>query len=341
MIPNAPMDLQHLRRLPAGLALLLAVLAASAVGVAHASAQTHSASSPAAPSPSAPPLAVEVRNESEPVLCAEKDNVALTFASPQVRRFRIQAVHPAYLGALVADRTEPNWTACDMSGDPAFPAAPKRVTFFETPDLWLTGYTFPAFWRPASVPVRVGDTATEGLHMVQLWVRRDERAEEVLVFYPPDGYWRARPLAPPHLANTAYGSSFLLGPVETEGRPLVKLKEIAFDPATRTFTLAFAGGGSARLALSALDRESMVLDVSLDGPVTGHPFAALRSMYVTAFNADVAQVAWRAPGAKGWAEGDILDFSGGPVLDLWAGRLAPSRHNTSAPDMVFGPFEGP
>ncbi|MFG1395990.1 hypothetical protein [Roseixanthobacter pseudopolyaromaticivorans] len=288
----------------------------------------------------AEPLAVKVRNESEPVLCAEKDNVALTFSSPEVRRFRIQAVHPAYLGALVADRTEPNWTACDMSGDPAFPAAPKRVTFFETPDLWLTGYTFPAFWRPADVPVRVGDTVTQGLHMVQLWVRRDERAEEVLVVYPPDGYWRARPLTPAHLANTAYGTSFLLGPVETEGRPLVKLKEIAFDPATRTFTLAFAGGGSARLSVKGLDRDEMVLDVVFDAAVEGKPFAALRSMYVTAFNADVARVAWRAPGMKGWGEGDILDFKGGPVLDLWAGRLVPSRHNTSAPDMVFGPFSG-
>ncbi|OYY21905.1 MAG: hypothetical protein B7Y65_04560, partial [Azorhizobium sp. 35-67-15] len=57
-----------------------------------------------------------------------------------------------------------------------------------------------------------------------------------------------------------------------------------------------------------------------------------------AFNADVARVAWRAPGLKGWGEGDIMDFKGGPVLDLWAGRLVPSRHNTSAPDMVFGPF---
>ena len=40
-------------------------------------------------------LAVEVTNGSEPVLCAEKDNVAIQFASPEVRHFQIEAAHPA------------------------------------------------------------------------------------------------------------------------------------------------------------------------------------------------------------------------------------------------------
>ncbi|WP_051357294.1 hypothetical protein [Azorhizobium doebereinerae] len=292
----------------------------------------------------AEPLAVEVRNDSRPTLCAETDNVALTFSSPAVSspavaRFRITAVHPAYIGTLAVDRTAADFTACDMSGDPAVPAAPKRVTFYETPDLWLTGYTFPSFWRPAAVPFRVGDKVVEGLHMVQLWVRHAERAEEVMVVYPPDGYWRARPLPPAHLGAAGYGSSFLVGPVETDGRPLVKLKEIAFDPATRTFSLAFAGGGGARLRLAQLDREQLALEVTLDGAITGAPFAALRSMYVTEFNADVTRLAWKAPGRPGWSEAPVMDFAGGKASELWAGRLVPSRHNTSAPDMVFGPFE--
>jgi hypothetical protein len=33
-----------------------------------------------------------------------------------------------------------------------------------------------------------------------------------------------------------------------------------------------------------------------------------------------------------------MTFRGGKVTDLWAGRLVPSRHNTSAPDMVFNRF---
>ena len=42
-------------------------------------------------------LAVKVENLSKPVLCAEEDNVTLMFTSPKVRRFRIEALHPAYL----------------------------------------------------------------------------------------------------------------------------------------------------------------------------------------------------------------------------------------------------
>jgi hypothetical protein len=39
-------------------------------------------------------LAVDVKNESEPVLCAEKDNVAIAFTNENVRSFRIEAAHP-------------------------------------------------------------------------------------------------------------------------------------------------------------------------------------------------------------------------------------------------------
>ena len=48
-------------------------------------------------------VAVEVKNESEPVLCAEKDNVTIKVVSPEVRRFQIEAAHPAYVAGLVRD----------------------------------------------------------------------------------------------------------------------------------------------------------------------------------------------------------------------------------------------
>ncbi len=286
----------------------------------------------------AAPVSVEVRNESEPVLCAEKDNVALVFAAPAVRAFRIEARHPAYIGMLNADRTAPDWTQCDMSGDTRFAAKPRTQILFRSSQFKLVGFTFPSFWRAPDVPVKIAGRTFNGLHMVQLWARSPRGLYESLVVYPPDGYWRARPLPPSHLPVAAYGSSFLVGPVETDVRPLVKLKEIAFDPGASTFTLSFAAGGTARMRISALDRERQTLDVTLDGVATDRPFAALRSMYVTAFNNDVAAVAWKPPGVAGWREQPILDFPGGPALELWAGRLSPSRHNTSAPDMVFGPF---
>ena len=57
-------------------------------------------------------VAVDVTNASEPVLCAEKDNVTINFASPTVRNFRIEAAHPTYMGTLRDDKWEPDWTAC-------------------------------------------------------------------------------------------------------------------------------------------------------------------------------------------------------------------------------------
>ncbi|GGH23146.1 hypothetical protein GCM10007036_28690 [Alsobacter metallidurans] len=316
-----------------------ACLAGALGGVAGAALHR----SPAVAAAASDDLAVRVTNLSEPVLCAEKDNIDLRFASPDVRSCRIQAVHPAFIGSIVADRWAPDFTSCDMSNDPSFTAKARRVTFFESTEFWLTGYAYPSFWRPADVPFRVGDRVEHGLHVVQLWMLHQERAEEILVIYPPDGYWRARPLPPAHMRWSAYGSSFLVGPVEVQERPIVALREISFDPASRTFTIAFAGGGSATLRLTAIDPDRQILDVGFDRSMPGQaPFAALRSMYATEYNCDVARTAWRAPGAKGWGESPILDWKGADATELWAGRLVASRHNTSAPDMVFSHFsKGP
>ncbi len=150
-------------------------------------------------------LQVRIENRSVPELCAEKDNIELDFVSPLVRRMRVQAVHPSYIGMIGSDRWAPDWTSCDLSHDPKFAADARRRTFWETPEFWLVGYTFPSFWRPNDVPVRVGDRVETGFHLVQLWMTYRERAEEILVFYPPDGYWRARPLPFEDMRWTAYG----------------------------------------------------------------------------------------------------------------------------------------
>jgi hypothetical protein len=287
-------------------------------------------------------LAVDVTNVSEPVLCAEKDNVTVNFASDKVRRFSVEALHPAYIGMLREDRFAPDFTACPHDLSPATTEVkpPRRVTFYEDVETWLTGYTFTNFWRPHGVSFRVGDRAERGLHVVQLWVRRNERAEEVLAVYPGDGYWRIRPLPPAHLGWSAYGSSILIGPVETEGgRPIVKLASIDFDPATMAFQVTFEGGGKAKIAIDKLDRDRLRLDVTFDRSAAGTPFAALRSMYVTEFNADVARIAVRDESTKSWREEPIMAFRGASTMEVWAGRLVPSRHNTSAPDIVFNNFQ--
>jgi hypothetical protein len=291
------------------------------------------------PAHAADDIAVDVVNASEPTLCAEKDNVYVKLVSGQVRRFTIEAVHPASIGTIVADRAAPDFRNCDMSGDAAHKFEPRRVTLYETLEWQLVGLTFPSFWRPARVPVRVGDRVETGLHLLQLWTRFQERAEEVLVLYPADGYWRARPLPPQHLRWSAYGSSFLLGPIADEARPFVEIREVAFDPTTRTFRLAFAAGGTATVRLAALDQERIALDVGLDPAIPGpRPFAALRSMFVAETNADVAQVGWRAKDSQAWRQEGVMAFGGAATVELWAGRTVPSRHNTSAPDMIFRGF---
>jgi hypothetical protein len=287
----------------------------------------------------AAPLAVEVINASVPTLCAETDNVYLQFLSAEVRRFKVIAEHPPYAGTIVVDRSAPDFRHCDMSGDPVFKAEPRRVTLYETGDLQLIGYTFSSFWRPNTVPVRVGQRVENGLHLLQLFTKYRQRTEEVLVVYPPDGYWRARPLPPAHLRWSAYGSSFLVGPVEVLGRPFVELADVRFDPATRSFALAFARGGTATLRLQELDQAHIVLDVAFaDRAADERPFAALRSMYVTEANSDVARVAWRGKDGPAWHEAPVMTFEHASAAELWAGRVVPSRHNTSAPDLVFRDF---
>ena len=284
-------------------------------------------------------LAVDVTNTSEPVLCAEKDNVAINFASGEVRHFQIEAVHPAYMGTLRQDRWEPDWTACeDISEETSTKPHPTMSTLYEDGNVRIMGLSFSEFWRPSDTTVTIGGTVTPRIHLLQLLKKRGDKAIEVLVIYPGDGYWRIKPLPPEHLEWTSYGSSFLVGPVEFDQRPVVNLKDVAFDPASMTFTLTLAKGGKASVAVTALNEERQTLDVTFDQAISGMPFAGLRSMYVTEFNADVARIAAREEGAKSWREEPIMGFRGAKATDVWTGRLVPSRHNTSAPDMVFNRF---
>lgn len=280
---------------------------------------------------------VSVSNASVPTACAETDNVTIAFASDTVRRLSIEARHPHYADKLKVDQTAPDFSRCDMSNDPSFAFTPRTVVLYDGPRWRLVGHSYARFWRRDSAPVRVGARREDGLHLIQLWTQGAD-ADEVLVLYPADGYWRAHPLAAPPLTKAAYGSSFLIGPIEQAGRPLVALADIAFDPDTASFQLGFARGGSATLSVSVLDRTRIRLAIDFDRPITGGPFAALRSMDVSDDVADVARLAWRgAAGPLGPAM-PIMDFKAARAAEVWTGRLTPSRHNTSAPDMVFKDF---
>jgi hypothetical protein len=282
------------------------------------------------------PVAVQITNASRPTRCAEEDNVYVRLAGAGVRRFTVKAQHPPYIGALRVDSTAPDFTSCNMSGDPSFPGTPRAVVLHTDAEWQLVGYAFTGFWRPATVPVRVGTRREEGLHLLQLFRTIDGTRIEFLVLYPPDGYWRARPMPPPHLGESAYGSSFLVGPVEEVGRPLVALRDIEYLPGSQSFRLGFERGGTGVLRVEQIDRREAVLSVSLDRAVPA--FAALRSMFVAPDNNDTAEVRWLRPDGHAPGPQPVMHPLSERATEVRFGRTQLSRHNSSAPDMVFGGF---
>ena len=295
-----------------------------------------------APPVLADPLAVTVDNKSRPTACAEEDNVYLRLQSPEVKSFHIEARHPRYIGTLTVDQKEPDFAHCDFAKKPPSPTrtfTPRQVTLYEDTDWRLIGFTFETFWRTDSVSVRVGSRVENDIHLFQLWSLSHGTPEEVLVLYPTDGYWRARPLTPSNLPSTAYGSSFLIGPIEVKDRPFVDIADVTFDPTAAAFTLRFVKGGEARLQVADLDRTHIALDVTFDRAIADGPFAAIRSMFVAEDNADTARVAWRDAGGA-MRSVPVLDFTSASVAEVGAERVVPSRHNIAAPDMVFGNFHG-
>ena len=288
------------------------------------------------------PLKVEAANASVATQCAETDNVYVKFTAELVRSFKVEAAHPAYLAALTADNKAADFTKCAKQVSPKkdFKFTPRTVTLYQGAKWELRGITYPNFWRPDQVPVKVGARTETGLHLMQLWTRDQARNEEVLVFYPADGYWRARPLAPEKpgwefdpLLPTAYGSSFMIGPVEPKQRPYVDIQSVAFDPDTSSFRVSFVRGGDAVVSVDKLDRERISLDVLFERHAGKMPFAALRSMFVAADNADISEVS-----VDKAAKTPVMKFKRAKVSEFWAGRTRPSRHNTSAPDLVFKDF---
>ena len=283
-------------------------------------------------------VAVNFVNASRATRCAEEDNVYIKLLGAAVTSFRISAEHPPYIAAVSRDSTAPDFTDCDMSQDPSFRFAPRSVVLYEDAAVRLVGHAFPTFWRPDVVDFQVGTKNERGLHLVQLLKRGAQRDIEILVVYPADGYWRVKPLPPPALVDSAYGSSFLFGPIEDVARPFVAIRSIAFEAATLTFRLLFRNETRGVLTVTAATRERVDLALSMDPPLPEtRPFAALRTMFVTPAQADVAVASWSLD-ASARASAPILEFSGAKAAAVRFGRSEPSLHNLSAPDLVFDEF---
>ena len=284
-------------------------------------------------------VAVDFVNASRATRCAEEDNVTVKVLGNGIASFRISAEHPPYIAAVKDDSTAPDFATCDMSQDPSFAFAARTLTLYEDADIRLVGHVFPTNWRPDVVDFFVGGALERGLHLVQLLKRGAQRNIEILVVYPADGYWRVKPLPPPALADSAYGSSFLFGPIEETTRPFVAIRSIAFDPATLTFRLVFRNESSGVLRVAAATNAGVTLALAVDPPLPAdRPFAALRSMFVTPAQADVAVARW--PGTSlAPVSVPILEFGRFRTTSARFGRIAQSTHNLSAPDLVFDAFD--
>lgn len=290
------------------------------------------------------PIAIDLHNRSYKTTCAEEDNVYYTLTSPAVSSFTVEARTPAYVDTIVRDITAPDFSGCNFGGGAGAdgrPYTPPTAILWEDDEYVLKGVVYPDFWRPTVVPVTVGKLTQKFLHLVQLWRKTPAGPIEFLVFYPQDGYWRLKGLPPFRMREVAYGSSFLFGPVEESTRPFVAYDTVSFDPKTVTFTVGFAKGGKATVALKKIEVGAAAVEVAFDGvDLKTLPFAGLRSMYVAPGNADTAETVVRAaPGAPP-TSAVVVDYKDGKAVDVAFARTVPSTHNTSAPDIAFRDFRG-
>ncbi|WP_431275815.1 hypothetical protein ACQ858_05845 [Variovorax ureilyticus] len=297
---------------------------------------------------SAAPATVIVENKTRPTACAEEDNVSMVLRGQGITRFRVEALQPAYIDKIEKDVTAPDFSGCNFDGgthptDPSYKFKPRRVVLHDGPQWMIVGMTLPSFWRPNRVPVRVGARSGNDFHLVQVFAKsreKDRKPMEALVLYPADGYWRLKPLPLARFGDGVYGSSFLMGPVQDAGRPVVNISSISIQTRPLSFRLRFADGGSASVKVAEISEARTALDVALHPPTQkSQPFAVLRSMYVSADNADVSELDWRSTRTAEPQTRPLPEISSIEAAQVRFARTTPSRHNTSAPDIRFGDFE--
>jgi hypothetical protein len=295
----------------------------------------------------AAPASVTVSNHSRATACAEEDNVSLHLWAAGITRLRVEALPPPYLDQVDRDITTPDFSGCNFDGsahptDPAYRFREGRVVLHDGPRWRIVGLTLPTFWRPQRVPVRLGQRTVRGIHLLQVFAKAPDASppREVLVLYPADGYWRIKPVPAPRFGDGVYGSSFLLGPVVDDGRPVVNIASIRIETRPLVLRLRFADGGQARVAVAGASRERTALDVSFAPPWhRATPFATLRSMHVSPDNADVSEIRWRQDANAALQVQPLETVQRIEATDVRFGRSIPSRHNTSAPDLRFHDFE--
>jgi len=318
---------------------LSGVLLGCAGGGASQSAHTTAATAAAAPA------SALVTNASRVTRCAEEDNVYVKISGRALTGMRIEARQPSYIEQLTVDDSSADFSDCHFSKDenPVYHFEPKKVVLWENAEWVLVGNTYATFWRPNEVPVSIDGKVTAQLHLLQLHKKdateKSAGRHEFLVLYPPDGYWRAKPIPREPLPSSTYGTSFLVGPITDAARPYVDIKSVEFVPSDLTFKLTYEDGSHGSMKLLEVTRDRLALHYQQD-TARGElqPLAAIRSMYVTDQKSDVAEVVVRSAAAQGPKVAPISDFKEAQASEVAFGRSVISKHNPSAPDMWFGEF---
>lgn len=286
-----------------------------------------------------------VTNASRVTRCAEEDNVYVKISGPTLTGMRIEARQPSYIKQLKVDDSSADFSDCHFSKDenPVYHFEPKKVVLWENAEWVLVGNTYATFWRPNEVPVSIEGKVTTQLHLLQLHKKDATEPSagrhEFLVLYPPDGYWRAKPIPAAPLPSSTYGTSFLVGPITDAARPYVNIVSVEFVPSDLTFKLNYEDGSHGSMKLLEITRDRLALHYEQDAARgETQPLAAIRSMYVTDQKADVAEVLLRAAPAHAPKLAPISSFKQEQASEVAFGRSVISKHNPSAPDMWFGEF---
>jgi Thrombospondin type 3 repeat len=273
---------------------------------------------------------VSVSNLSTVTTCAEEDNVNITMTASPMSAFVIRATHPQYTPAnfnCFAD-----FTNCPPPGDPGFPFTPASLKLYDD-GVWVVwAYREAFWWRPQGMLAsRLGGPSLANTHYIAVSKKivGVNQWPQFFVMYQ-DGNTRLIPHPPVGQTDICFGASVIVGSAMPAIRPIAEVSAIVFDPADKSLTVTYLGGGSATIRLS-VDRTIGEAMIAVNYPLT-NPFTTFRSMFVTSGNCDTERVQGLCRGVTVF-DVNILDPVAGEVDECRFYRSVPSQHNPSAPDI--------
>lgn len=272
-------------------------------------------------------------NQSISTLCAENDNINISF-SGDVMSFVIEATHPSYdVGTY---NCAPDFSNCiaPQASKTSHLFTPGVYKLFDDGETVIEAVREAEWWRPNGMAVSVdAGTSVTDIHYVRVYRKIDGANEwpQYVVLYM-DGNLRLTPHPPVGVSSVCFGSSVIIGPASIAERPIAEIHSVRYVSATKSMEVLYQTGGSATLDLRECSRTITRVPITFHSPKSPLPFATFRSMFVFNGNTDVDHVLWRD--TSGALHDDpIMTFSGGEGTEWFFYRSSWSQHNTSAPDI--------